>query len=119
MSVNVIIVLFRKIHILEEVLDHVSIQDSRLTSQADPLLLDEDLAVTHPHFFKDAIHSRDVYYAKIQQILDEYGIESEAEMMSGHALSIRRITEMEKQDYSFYHVDRLVSTTLLKFVFLG
>ncbi|CAD5211803.1 unnamed protein product [Bursaphelenchus okinawaensis] len=100
--------LYRKVQVLNEILDAIQQTEAEKLSLADDYLMDEDLRHTEPELFQDAIFHRNVYYAKLQQILDEYGIESEAEMLSGHAISIRRVTEMEKQDYSFYHADRLV-----------
>ncbi|KAI6181423.1 RNA-directed RNA polymerase [Aphelenchoides besseyi] len=99
--------LFRKARVLEEILEVVS-SESEIESKSDQFLLDEQFELDEPEMFKTAVEIRDFYYAKLQQVLDEYGIESEAEMLSGHALSIRRITEMEKSDYSFYHADRIV-----------
>lgn len=40
--------------------------------------------------------------------MDEYGITDEASVVSGHSVTIRRITDMEKDDYSYYHSDRIV-----------
>ncbi|CAD5216017.1 unnamed protein product [Bursaphelenchus xylophilus] len=100
--------LYRKIHVLEMILESIPGFEQKKSAPPDELLLDQTLKDTEPYMFQEALRHRDVYYAKLQQILDEYGIESEAEMMSGHAVSIRRITDMEKQDYSFYHADRLV-----------
>lgn len=94
---------------LEEVLDCCPPAADPLGAPADPLLLRPGLARAQPEAWARARHRRDTYHAKLRQLLDEYGVENEAELLSGHALSIRRITEMERQDYSFYHADRLVS----------
>ncbi|KAI6223616.1 RNA-dependent RNA polymerase [Aphelenchoides fujianensis] len=72
------------------------------------------LEAAEASMFAQAITVRDLYYAKLQQLLDEYAIESEAEALSGHASFIRRISDMEKSDYSFYHADRLVEMRMTK-----
>ncbi|KAI6241159.1 RNA-directed RNA polymerase [Aphelenchoides fujianensis] len=105
--------LFRKARVLEQMLEVVS-SESEVETKADVFLLDEELETAEAAMFAQAITVRDLYYAKLQQILDEYGIESEAEALSGHASFIRRISDMEKSDYSFYHADRLVEMRMTK-----
>ncbi|KAI6227443.1 RNA-directed RNA polymerase [Aphelenchoides fujianensis] len=105
--------LFRKARVLEQMLEVVS-SESEVETKADVFLLDEELEAAEASMFAQAITVRDLYYAKLQQILDEYVIESEAEALSGHASFIRRISDMEKSDYSFYHADRLVEMRMTK-----
>ncbi|KAI6223774.1 RNA-directed RNA polymerase [Aphelenchoides fujianensis] len=105
--------LFRKARVLEQMLEVVS-SESEVETKADVFLLDEELEAAEASMFAQAITVRDLYYAKLQQILDEYAIESEAEALSGHASFIRRISDMEKSDYSFYHADRLVEMRMTK-----
>uniref|UniRef100_A0A7I4Z3R1 RNA-directed RNA polymerase n=1 Tax=Haemonchus contortus TaxID=6289 RepID=A0A7I4Z3R1_HAECO len=57
------------------------------------------------------VHSRrirDEYAAQIQQLLDEYGVCDEASIVSGHIVTLKRLATMERDDYSFYHTDKIV-----------
>lgn len=45
----------------------------------------------------------------LQHLIDEYGISDEASLVSNHMVSIKsRITEQEKDDFSFYNTDKVV-----------
>uniref|UniRef100_A0A0K0DD89 RNA-dependent RNA polymerase n=1 Tax=Angiostrongylus cantonensis TaxID=6313 RepID=A0A0K0DD89_ANGCA len=57
---------------------------------------------------------RDEYAARIQQLLDEYGVCDEASIVSGHIVSLKRLATMEKDDYSFYHTDKIVELRYTK-----
>ena len=57
---------------------------------------------------------RNEYATRMQQLLDEYGITEEAAVVSGHIVSLKRLTAMEKDDYSFYHTDKIVELRYLK-----
>jgi hypothetical protein len=41
--------------------------------------------------------------------MDEYSIEDEASIVAGHIISLKRLAESEKEDYSFFHTDKLVA----------
>ncbi|GMT04159.1 hypothetical protein PENTCL1PPCAC_26333, partial [Pristionchus entomophagus] len=51
---------------------------------------------------------RDEYTAEMQQLMDEYGINSEAAIVSGKLINPKRLAQMEKDDYSFYNTDKMV-----------
>ncbi|VDL73713.1 unnamed protein product [Nippostrongylus brasiliensis] len=57
---------------------------------------------------QDVRRMRDEYASKIQQLLDEYGVCDEASIVSGHIVSLKRLATMERDDYSFYHTDKIV-----------
>ncbi|VDM52303.1 unnamed protein product [Angiostrongylus costaricensis] len=57
---------------------------------------------------------RNEYAARIQQLLDEYGVCDEASIVSGHIVSLKRLATMEKDDYSFYHTDKIVELRYTK-----
>lgn len=46
---------------------------------------------------------------RVQKLLEFYGIESEAQLVSGQLSSVKnRLNEQEKNDYSYYNTDRVV-----------
>ncbi|KAM3728655.1 RNA-dependent RNA polymerase [Dirofilaria immitis] len=98
--------LYRKARKVEDISEIV--QKSKFADYCDPQLYDESLFREHPKLIQSSLHLRDEYFSRIQQLLDEYGISDEASIISGHSITIKRITEMEKDDYSFYHSDKIV-----------
>ncbi|CAI2323842.1 unnamed protein product [Caenorhabditis sp. 36 PRJEB53466] len=102
--------LYRRARKVEEVLEEYENRDSLFAGEYDKLICPDDEDV----FFGDQVKLfnivaiRDEYASKMQQLLDEYGIEDEASVVSGHAASIKRLAGMERDDYSFYHTDKVV-----------
>uniref|UniRef100_A0A915BR60 RNA-directed RNA polymerase n=1 Tax=Parascaris univalens TaxID=6257 RepID=A0A915BR60_PARUN len=98
--------LYRKVKKVENIVELA--QMIPFMDTFDPQLYDESLFDTHPSLIRNSIHLRNQYNAKVQQLMDEYGITDEASVVSGHSVTIKRITDMEKEDYSYYHSDRIV-----------
>uniref|UniRef100_A0A0R3RPA9 RNA-directed RNA polymerase n=1 Tax=Elaeophora elaphi TaxID=1147741 RepID=A0A0R3RPA9_9BILA len=97
--------LYRKARKVEDISE---IQEAKFADYCDPQLYDESLFYERPKLVERSLYLRNEYYSKMQQLLDEYGISDEASVISGHSVAIKRITEMEKDDYSFYHSDKIV-----------
>ncbi|VDK50544.1 unnamed protein product [Anisakis simplex] len=98
--------LYRKVKKVENIVELA--QTMRYDDSFDAQLYDESLFETHPTLIKNSIRLRDQYNTKLQQLMDEYGISDEASVVSGHSVTIRRITDMERDDYSYYHSDKIV-----------
>ncbi|KJH45341.1 hypothetical protein DICVIV_08617 [Dictyocaulus viviparus] len=103
--------LYRKAKKVEEVLDMSEISMSVFEHDVDEQILcppgfdpfgGDDLKRMHVR------RIRDEYAARIQQLLDEYGVCDEASIVSGHIVSLKRLATMERDDYSFYHTDKIV-----------
>ncbi|EFO21905.2 RNA dependent RNA polymerase [Loa loa] len=98
--------LYRKAQKVEDISE--AVQGAKFADYYDPQLYDESLFHEQPKLIQRSLRLRNEYYSRIQQLLDEYGISDEASVISGHSLAIKRIVEMEKDDYSFYHSDKIV-----------
>ncbi|VDM96403.1 unnamed protein product [Thelazia callipaeda] len=98
--------LYRRAKKVEDILELV--KESKFADYCDSELCDGSLFNEQPELIERSLHLRNEYNAKIQQLLDEYTIPDEASLISGHSITIKRITEMEKDDYSFYHSDKIV-----------
>ncbi|VDM39772.1 unnamed protein product [Toxocara canis] len=98
--------LYRKVKKVENIVELAQVIP--FADTVDPQLYDENLFDTHAHLVKSSIRLRDQYNAKLQQLMDEYGITDEASVVSGHSVTIKRITDMERDDYSYYHSDKIV-----------
>ncbi|CAJ0597907.1 unnamed protein product [Cylicocyclus nassatus] len=102
--------IYRKAKKVEEVLDMAELTTSVFEQDVDQILCppgfdpfrgDESARM-------QVRRLRDEYAAKMQQLLDEYGVSDEASIVSGHIVSLKRLATMERDDYSFYHTDRIV-----------
>ncbi|CAI5441415.1 unnamed protein product [Caenorhabditis angaria] len=102
--------LYRKARKVEEILEEYERRGSIFEGDYDKILCPDDIDVFHGNekSLWAAVSIRDDYSRRIQQLLDEYGIEDEASIVSGHAAIIKRLAGMEKDDYSFYHTDKVV-----------
>uniref|UniRef100_A0A914X030 RNA-dependent RNA polymerase n=1 Tax=Plectus sambesii TaxID=2011161 RepID=A0A914X030_9BILA len=99
--------IFRKAKKVEDILDlgQFSVQDDSW----DADLYNEAYFAQNESVKIRACAVRDQYNAKLQQLLDEYGVGDEASLVSGHMVSIKnRISEQEKEDFSFYNTDKVV-----------
>ncbi|CAB3404413.1 unnamed protein product [Caenorhabditis bovis] len=102
--------LYRKARKVEEILEEFERKGSMFEGEYDRLICPDNIDVFFGNeaALRSAIAVRDEYARRIQQLLDEYGIENEASIVSGHAAIIKRLAGMEKDDYSFYHTDKIV-----------
>ncbi|KAL6726949.1 hypothetical protein Aduo_008872 [Ancylostoma duodenale] len=102
--------LYRKAKKVEEVLDMAELTTSIFENDVDPVLCPPGFDPFDGDEVKRAQvrRTRDEYSAKMQQLLDEYGVSDEASIVSGHIVSLKRLATMERDDYSFYHTDRIV-----------
>ncbi|KAF1765131.1 hypothetical protein GCK72_005083 [Caenorhabditis remanei] len=102
--------LHRKARKVEEVLEEYESRGSIFEGEYDKLICPENVDVFFGSESKlvQVMTLRDEYIDRMQQLLDEYGIEDEASVVSGHAASIKRLAGMERDDYSFYHTDKVV-----------
>uniref|UniRef100_A0A1I7UR53 RNA-directed RNA polymerase n=1 Tax=Caenorhabditis tropicalis TaxID=1561998 RepID=A0A1I7UR53_9PELO len=102
--------LHRKARKVEEVLEEYESKESIFQGEYDLLICPDDVDVFYGSESKlcQATAIRDEYIDRMQQLLDEYGIEDEASIVSGHAASVKRLAGMERDDYSFYHTDKVV-----------
>lgn len=102
--------LHRKARKVEEVLEENESRESIFEGEYDKLICpdDEDVFFGSEAKLVQVMTLRDEYIDRMQQLLDEYGIEDEASVVSGHAASIKRLAGMERDDYSFYHTDKVV-----------
>ncbi|EGT41395.1 CBN-RRF-3 protein [Caenorhabditis brenneri] len=102
--------LHRKARKVEEVLEEYETRGSIFEGEYDKIICPDDADVFFGSEAKlvQAMMIRDEYIDRMQQLLDEYGIEDEASVVSGHAASIKRLAGMERDDYSFYHTDKIV-----------
>uniref|UniRef100_A0A915PTN4 RNA-directed RNA polymerase n=1 Tax=Setaria digitata TaxID=48799 RepID=A0A915PTN4_9BILA len=98
--------LYRKARKVEDISEMVC--HAKFANYCDPHLYDERLIREQPELIQRSLRLRNEYNSRIQQLLDEYAISDEASIISGHSVTIRRITEMEKDDYSFYHSDKIL-----------
>ncbi|EJW84764.1 RNA-dependent RNA polymerase, partial [Wuchereria bancrofti] len=98
--------LYRKARRVEDISEIV--QGTKFADYCDPQLYDESLFHEQSELIQESLRLRDEYHSRIQQLMDEYGISDEASVISGHSMTIKRIIEMEKDDYSFYHSDKIV-----------
>ncbi|KAK5967222.1 RNA-dependent RNA polymerase [Trichostrongylus colubriformis] len=102
--------IYRKAKKVEEVLDTSELSTSIFDHDVDKVLsppgFDPFEGDEAKRFHVRRI--RDEYAAKIQQLLDEYGVCDEASIVSGHIVSLKRLATMERDDYSFYHTDKIV-----------
>ncbi|ULU04358.1 hypothetical protein L3Y34_017258 [Caenorhabditis briggsae] len=102
--------LHRKARKVEEVLEEYESKGSIFEGEYDKMICPDDADVffgSEPKLVQ-TMNIRDEYIDRMQQLLDEYGIEDEASVVSGHAASIKRLAGMERDDYSFYHTDKVV-----------
>lgn len=102
--------LHRKARKVEEVLEEYESKGSIFEGEYDKLICPDEVDVFFGSEAKllQTMALRDEYIDRMQQLLDEYGIEDEASVVSGHAASIKRLAGMERDDYSFYHTDKIV-----------
>ncbi|KAK6743144.1 hypothetical protein RB195_010418 [Necator americanus] len=102
--------IYRKAKKVEEVLDMTELTKSVFEHDVDQVLCPPGFDPFRGDEFKQAQvrRIRDEYAAKMQQLLDEYGVSDEASIVSGHIVSLKRLATMERDDYSFYHTDRIV-----------
>nr|CRZ22694.1 BMA-RRF-3, isoform a [Brugia malayi] len=98
--------LYRKARRVEDISEIV--QGTKFADYCDPQLCDESLFHEQSELIQESLRLRDEYHSRIQQLMDEYGISDEASVISGHSMTIKRIIEMEKDDYSFYNSDKIV-----------
>ncbi|CAG9535546.1 unnamed protein product [Cercopithifilaria johnstoni] len=98
--------LYRKSRKVEDISEMA--QEAKFADYYDPQLYDESLFHEQSKLVQKSLYLRNEYYSRIQQLLDEYGISDEASVITGHSVAIKRIIEMEKDDYSFYHSDKIV-----------
>lgn len=72
--------------------------------------LDVQLETDGWRFFEEeAKRTRDRYVSHLQSLLDTYGVENEAALVSGHMTSIKnRVSERDKDDFSYYNTDKLI-----------
>lgn len=108
--------LFRKAKKVEEVLELAENTESVFENDVDQTLVpsgvdlfERDEATRHAYK-----RLRDEYASRMQQLLDEYGISDEAAVVSGHIVSLKRLTAMERDDYSYYHTDKIVELRYAK-----
>ncbi len=78
--------------------------------------VDEDLERRNWRYYEqEAREALDRYHSQIQGLLDQYGIADEASMVSGHVVDIRnRISDIEKEDFSFMNTDKVVEMRYAK-----
>jgi hypothetical protein len=91
------------LHLARDVFDEAQSIDADLcvNEWADVLHADDVV--------RAAIRVRDRYFSHIQKLLDTYGIENEAQLVSGQLSNLRnRLTEQDKDDYSYYNTDKVV-----------
>ncbi|CAD6191768.1 unnamed protein product [Caenorhabditis auriculariae] len=102
--------LYRKSRKIEEILEEYERKGSVYEGDYDYLICPEqyDVFQGNAHAKVSATRVFEEYARRVQQLLDEYGIEDEASIVSGHAAVIKRLAGMEKDDYSFYHTDKIV-----------
>ncbi|EPB71033.1 hypothetical protein ANCCEY_09864 [Ancylostoma ceylanicum] len=102
--------IYRKAKKVEEVLDMAELTTSIFEHDVDQVLCPPGFDPFDGDEVKRAQvrRTRDEYSAKMQQLLDEYGVSDEASIVSGHIVSLKRLATMERDDYSFYHTDRIV-----------
>lgn len=108
--------LYRKARKVEEILEEYEKRGSVYEGEYDRLICPDNLDVfagSQKALF-ETIRIRDEYARRMQQLLDEYGIEGEASVVSGHASVIKRLAGMERDDYSFYHTDKVVELRYTK-----
>lgn len=108
--------LYRKARKVEEVLELTEHLDSVFENSVDRIIVpdDENFFVGAYELKQKYRQLRDEYATRMQQLLDEYGITDEAAIVSGHIVSLKRITGMERDDYSFYHTDKIVELRYAK-----
>lgn len=97
--------IYRKGQRIEELLSHQRDNDSE--TGYDKVLCPDGYFLGDFDKFRAGIVYEE-YSRSLQYLIDEYGIESEAALVSGHPTSIKRLAAMEKDDYSFYHTDKIV-----------
>ncbi|KAH7730752.1 CBN-RRF-3 protein [Aphelenchoides avenae] len=100
--------LYRMAKSIEDLLESIESDSISRDLAVDADLFDASLLESDPDLIVQSARIRDEYYAKLQQFLDEYGITDEASLVTGHTTTIRRITEMEKDDYSFFSAEKIV-----------
>ncbi|WKY17144.1 hypothetical protein Q1695_001623 [Nippostrongylus brasiliensis] len=102
--------IYRKAKKVEEVLDMSELPTSVFDYDVDRILCPPGFDAFDGDEAKrqDVRRMRDEYASKIQQLLDEYGVCDEASIVSGHIVSLKRLATMERDDYSFYHTDKIV-----------
>ncbi|KAK0409122.1 hypothetical protein QR680_004350 [Steinernema hermaphroditum] len=99
--------LYRKAKAIEDIVDLMPMSADR------QIICDDDFNAEsylrdNPQVVRECVRLRNAYNFKLQQLLDEYAIGDEASLITGHITSMKRLTEMEKDDYTFYHTDRIV-----------
>ncbi|GMR32585.1 hypothetical protein PMAYCL1PPCAC_02780, partial [Pristionchus mayeri] len=98
--------LFRRVRRIEEVMELCERSQSIFSDNYDKVLyrpLDKG-----SREWREARGLRDGYTAEMQQLMDEYGINSEAAIVAGKLVNPKRLANMEKDDYSFYNTDKMV-----------
>lgn len=64
-------------------------------------------------YITSAIQARNIYNSHIQRLLDQYGVQSEAELISGHMVTVKnRLSDGEKEDFSFYNTEVRVFSSI-------
>ncbi|CAJ0957800.1 unnamed protein product, partial [Mesorhabditis belari] len=102
--------LYRKVKKIADIIEQVDCSKSPFDDDTDDMLIPEKLDC----FANERNHEGQIrqlkkeYSARMQALLDEYGIGDEAQIVSGHILSLKRLTQMERDDYSFFHTDKIV-----------
>ncbi|TKR67258.1 hypothetical protein L596_023438 [Steinernema carpocapsae] len=100
--------LYRKAKNIEDIIDLMPNPGTDRNIPFDEDLNAEAYLEKNPDVLRECIRVRNAYNCKMQQLLDEYAISDEASLITGHIISMKRLTEMEKDDYTFYHTDRIV-----------
>ncbi|GMS82575.1 hypothetical protein PENTCL1PPCAC_4750, partial [Pristionchus entomophagus] len=98
--------LYRRVKKIEETMELCQNSQSIFSGNYDQVLYRE--VDKGSREWREARGLRDGYAAEMQQLMDEYGISSEAAIVSGKLVNPKRLAQMEKDDYSFYNTDKLV-----------
>ncbi|KAF8382708.1 rrf-3 [Pristionchus pacificus] len=98
--------LYRRVKKIEEVMELCERSKSIFSGNYDQILYRPLNQSSNE--WREARGLRDDYTAEMQQLMDEYGINSEAAIVSGKLINPKRLAAMEKDDYSFYNTDKMV-----------
>ncbi|PAV75828.1 hypothetical protein WR25_22760 [Diploscapter pachys] len=108
--------LYRKAKRVEELLGICERTDSIWEQETDEHICppEVDLFEGEGNKRREALRLRNEYAVRMQQLLDDYAIAEEAWVVSGHIVTLKRLAGMEKDDYSFYHTDKIVELRYAK-----
>ncbi|CAJ0585767.1 unnamed protein product, partial [Mesorhabditis spiculigera] len=102
--------LYRKIKRIDNIIEEVDTSSSPFDAALEPHLFPEgwNPFEARPEKQAEIVRLFKEYSLRMQSLLDEYTITDEAQVVSGHIVSLKRLTSMEKDDYSFFHTDKIV-----------